>query len=253
MRAIPGLARDAERWHQRSFHTCVLGHPLLGRKQVVGGLSVIGEQEQPFGVLVQPSHRKRLKQGVFRLQELNHGLRDPVRRGGNHSGGLVHHQVDKFPVLDVQAVHFDAVLLRVHVHPRVFGHFAVDGHSPLFDQFPDLLPRPDTHPSEQFVEAQPLFRHPLASVSRSIRTNFILSQPGSDAKIWAAPNPAPPSPRIREGLAGKPPPDPLKGIRTERFPPRLRRRAPCVRTSRSAQVKGTVFPSPFGRLNWRRC
>src|SRR5690606_22180589 len=46
---------------------------------------------------------------------------------------------------------------------------------------------------------------------RSIRTNFILSQPGSDAKIWAAPNPAPlppasakvsPENRLRTHLKG---------------------------------------------------
>ena len=55
--------------------------------QPVGQIAVVGQQEQPFGIAVQPAHREDAR---ARRQERAHGSRGVrIPKGGGNSGRLV--------------------------------------------------------------------------------------------------------------------------------------------------------------------
>ena len=103
-----------------------MGHP-------VGEFPVVGEQQQPLGILVQTAHGVDALPHV--LHQLGHALAAPlVVEGGDEPPGLVQRQVD-FLLAFAQglAVQGDGVLAGDGAVPQP-GHPAVDGHPPGGDE-----------------------------------------------------------------------------------------------------------------------
>lgn len=70
-----------------------LGHVAGGMGHPVGELPVVGEQQQPLGILVQTAHGVDTLPHV--LHQLGHALAAPlVVEGGDEPPGLVQRQVD---------------------------------------------------------------------------------------------------------------------------------------------------------------
>jgi len=91
--------------------------------QAVVEPAVVGQQQQPGGVLVEPSHRKHPRGNVDQLED------DPLARvvaAGHIAPGFVQGNVNH-PMFrsDQNAVHRDPILLRVDLGAERVDHLTV--------------------------------------------------------------------------------------------------------------------------------
>ena len=126
-------------------------HLMPGVQQLLGQGPVIGEQQQPLGILIQPSHGEHSPAAV-RHQFRRRFAAPLVGEGGDVPSGLVQHQIHRLRCRSHRpSVHQQGIPLRVAALPQS-GHPAVEGHTPLPQQF---LCRPaggDTAAGDPFLQ-----------------------------------------------------------------------------------------------------
>ena len=125
--------------------------------------SVVGEEEQALGVLVQPPHGKQAPAAQVLRQQIQHRFLVPVLGGGQQPRRLVEHQIHKGCAVHLPAVHGQPNPLRVKLVLRAGRRAAVRQHPALPDQVLHLPPGPVPGGGQQLV--QPLQRHTAAPVS----------------------------------------------------------------------------------------
>ena len=102
-------------------------------RQAQTKLPVIGQEEQPLAVVVEPAHR--VKTGPFLGQQITHGATiRGVAPGTEITPRLVQGDVEFAFGLDRRAVHRDAVARRVHLGSQHLDDLAVDRDAPGQDE-----------------------------------------------------------------------------------------------------------------------
>ena len=121
----------------------------IGLRDVIAGMQeplrqrpIVGEQEQPLGIVIQPAHRNDAR--LDPAQKLPHretALLPRTFERGQHTPGLVEHHIGLGRGwLEVASVHLHMVAGRVHLEAHLRSNPAVDGHAPLADQLFRLAP-----------------------------------------------------------------------------------------------------------------
>ncbi len=95
--------------------------------------AVVGEQQQPGGILVEPSHRKHPRGNVDQLED---NALARVVAAGHIAPGLVQGDVNHPPFRhDRNTVHRDPILLRVDLGAEFVDHPIVHLHASGADKF----------------------------------------------------------------------------------------------------------------------
>ncbi len=118
-----------------------------------GQVAVVGQQQQAFGVVVQPADRVDVL--VHAAQQIDHG-RAPLRigPGGHEAGGLVEQDVALgFGAAHAPAVHADVVLVGVGLGAQLANGRAVDRHAAFGNQRLGGPPRRDARLRQDLLEA----------------------------------------------------------------------------------------------------
>ena len=105
----------------------------LRMRQLVGKLSIVGQEHQPRALFVESTH------SVGALRNLGEKVDHPrfsrwVVIGGDIALGLMDCVIDVAFGVDLLAVERDLLLASVHFCTELAGHFAVDGDPTLRDQ-----------------------------------------------------------------------------------------------------------------------
>ena len=105
----------------------LLRHVLFGGQYFVRQRTVIGQDHQPGGVLIQPPRREQLLTAVFRRHQLQHRFIPGVPRRGNIALRLIQHKGQCALYPQRLPRHRDLLLpgdlaLRVLFHPAVHRH-----------------------------------------------------------------------------------------------------------------------------------
>ena len=96
----------------------------------MGQRAVVGEQQQPGRILVQPAHGQHAPPQKRRRNQVHHRLRTPVTCGGEHAGGLMKHIVLQGAVAHGLAREGHLVAL-LHLGGRVAHDHPVDLGQPV--------------------------------------------------------------------------------------------------------------------------
>lgn len=124
---------------------------------------IVGEDEQPFRLRVQASHRmepghRGVPAAVALLQRRDHQLHHRIRNmgivtRGHVTLGFVQQDVE---VLDVPgdrlAVYRDVIALRVDPQAELADHLTIDRYFPIRDQALGVAPRGDAGACENFLQ-----------------------------------------------------------------------------------------------------
>ena len=126
----------------RAFMLGIVALPdaVAGREDAVGKVSVVRQQEQALGILVEPADRHDAELPVCLRDEVHDGLRFRVVRGGEIARGLMEQDKDRPAQTHGAAVdrHADGGLVKF---PALVGHgCAVDRHTSGADHRAQLLP-----------------------------------------------------------------------------------------------------------------
>ena len=115
-------------------------------------LSIVGEQEQPFGILVQSSDGKHFEMFPFFGDQVNdHGIMF-IFGGAQISRGFVEHEINEFPIWDEFAVEFDFIgFADLKIGRRRYG--AVHRDRAVTDQFPDFAAAEGRGIRNEFVQS----------------------------------------------------------------------------------------------------
>ena len=109
----------------------------------MGEVPVVGDEQQPGGVLIQAARGEQPPPLQVRGQQVQHRGGVLVLCGGEHPRGLVHHNVEVLPVGHLPPVHSHPVQGGVQLLGGVLRCLAVDGHRPAAHQPGSLLPAAD--------------------------------------------------------------------------------------------------------------
>ena len=132
LNALFKALHNALREPARHAGQVALVHLLLRGEQAVGRLTVCGEQQQAFRILVKTAYRHAFQAPVHRRQQIHHCGLPGIPCRGENARGLVHHQVTLRPGVKRLPVHRDDLLL---------GYLCVTGKSG--DSARADAPRPD--------------------------------------------------------------------------------------------------------------
>ena len=113
-------------------------------------LSVIGEEQQPFRILVQTPHRGDVG-SIYTSEQIQHRPIPGILCGGNHPLGLVEHVVAKTGVSHHLPVQADQVFLR-NLLFRFFTHRTVHHDLSPADIFFHLASSPCPRVRQQLVQ-----------------------------------------------------------------------------------------------------
>ena len=163
--AVAQRGERTRRGNTFDFGEIRLHHTVARVGEELRELAVVGEHEEPGGVVVETSHREHTGVGRHEIEHGGAALRIAGRR--DHTDRLVQQVVDEVVVDDDgHAVELDALVLRVGAaaEPR---DFAVDGDAPRADELLTRAPR---------AEAR---RAPAASATVPVRTSGHVTQCGS--------------------------------------------------------------------------
>jgi len=139
--------------------TLDLGQVLLvdaegGVCESVGEVAVVGQEQEPFGVRVEPADRE--DPGLVGDQIDDGGPPVGVARGGDDPGRLVQQVVDEVGRRrDRNAVDLDSLGLGVDP-PAQLGNFPVDGDPAVVDELLARPPAPIAGPGENLLQPLPL-------------------------------------------------------------------------------------------------
>jgi hypothetical protein len=142
--------------------------PVARMEDTIGPRTVVGQDEQPFRILVEPADRveARALREHRRRDHVQDGLRGvAITDGGRDAARLVQEQVfGRGGRADDPTVDGDDRLVRIDLHPEL-GRLSIDGHSPVGDQDLARPARGDAGRGEDLLES--LGRHqPAASPVR---------------------------------------------------------------------------------------
>src|SRR6266508_2892383 len=199
--------------------------------KAVGEVAVIGEQDQPLGVPVQPADRDHPRVLWHHLDHRRPALR--VIGGAHHSQRLVQHPVAQ-PLVDhdPRAVDLDPIGGRVDPPAHLLHDLAVDRHPSGTDQLLDRPPGPKARRTQRLVEPQPL----------------AVLGPGAAGPAWWRPRTGRRS--CRAGAAGGRTRRLGRSCATRASPTRARSRR--VRSAGAGGTARAVRPRAAGRGPWLR-
>ena len=103
-----------------------LVHMLFRREQIVGKLTVVGQQEQPLRVLIEPPDRKEPHFPVLRGQKVQHRFTAPVLGCRQNACRLMQHDVGITPVAERLTGNKDLRRFRVVFLLRTARCFSVN-------------------------------------------------------------------------------------------------------------------------------
>ena len=129
-----------------------LVHMAFGGEQRVPQRTVISEQEQPLGVLVQPPHRKQAPAAQVLRQKIQHRPLIPVLRGGQQTRRLMEHEIDEGGAVHPLTIHRQFSLRWFPFLLRTEHRTAIDQDPALPDQVLDLLPGPAPGGGQQLIQ-----------------------------------------------------------------------------------------------------
>ncbi len=127
-----GPSRSSRPRRRRSSSLVALRDVVLGIRQPLGKLRIVGQNQQAACIEIEPADRKQVALTV-RQQIVDR--RTPVRIaiGGDVAGRLVQQQVRALFAAQRLAIEGDAVALHVHPRVRIAHDPAVDAHAPRPD------------------------------------------------------------------------------------------------------------------------
>jgi hypothetical protein len=111
----------------RNFHQIRLGHVRGCLGQLVRKVSIVSEEQQTFGAVIEPANRIHAR--TIRRQQVHH-RRPSLRIGhrGHVSARLIHHQVHVVPAhANWLAAHLDAVAIHIGFGAQFGHHVSVYG------------------------------------------------------------------------------------------------------------------------------
>ena len=129
-------------------------------QQCVGQGPVVGQEEQPLRVLVQPPHGEEVFPPQVLGQQVQHRFLLGVLGGGDDPRRLVQHEVDVFLREDRLAVHRHQAPL-FHFILRAFGQAVLHPHPAGLDEGLGLLARPLPRGGQQLVQSFHVFHTPV--------------------------------------------------------------------------------------------
>ena len=142
----------ARRRHAIHAHAVHLLDSVPRMHEVMGELTVVGEQQQPARVGVEPAHRKHPRAGRQELGD-RAALLGIVQRA-DHADRLVEHEVaERGARRQRTPAHGDAIAVRLHLGARLGDHAAVHLHRAFLDQRVALAPRAEPALRQELVEA----------------------------------------------------------------------------------------------------
>ena len=106
----------------------------------MGEISVVGQEQKPCGVLVQPSYWKKPQFLIFRREKVKNRLLPCILCCGQNAGGLIEHQAARFFASDPASVHGDRRNSRIIFCLRLPDRDAVDLHTSGSDEGARLAP-----------------------------------------------------------------------------------------------------------------
>ena len=137
----------------------------------MGQRSVVGDEEQSFCVFVQASYRKKPPaRSIF--QKGQHGSGAFVFCGGDKTGGLVEHIIEKFGVSNRNAPADHGICFRTDFCFRLQDHRAVDGDSAFLQECLDLAACSEPGIRQKFIKTDCFHGNPpcLRLISFTIAT-----------------------------------------------------------------------------------
>ena len=123
--------------------------------------TVIGQQQQAGGILIQPSHRKHTPGAIHPGQQIQHGLLVPILRGGQNTQRLMQHQVHMLLIAHRLPVKGQTNLIRINLSGSIPADHTVHRNRTLFGIACRFLSGTQSHCRQHFVN--PLDCHAIAS------------------------------------------------------------------------------------------
>ena len=127
---------------------------MLGREDVVGQSSFVGQQQQSLRILVQPPHRKQSPPPELRRQQVQHCGPPAVLRGGEDPRRLMKHDPGVAAAVQHGPVHHNLHCFRHHLVLRRPGRHTVHQHPALADQEPHFPPGVCPLPGDDLVQTR---------------------------------------------------------------------------------------------------
>ena len=112
---------------------------MLRRQQTVSQFSVICDEQQAFGVLVQPACREQ-PLPVSSSEQIHDRFISSIFCCRHHALWLVHHQILIFPEVQSLPVRCNLIFFRVYFIFRFLNDLVSCQDSALADHFPGLAP-----------------------------------------------------------------------------------------------------------------
>ncbi len=130
---------------------------ILGGRDAVRELAVVGEQQQPFAVIIEATHRvDTLAHALHQIEHRRPAL--GIAGSGDVAGGLVQNEIYlAIRKANQLAIHFDVVSRGVRFASQLNSHLAVDGDPALDHELFSFAAAGDTGVGQQLL--QPLFGH----------------------------------------------------------------------------------------------
>ena len=129
--------------------------------------TVICDQQQTFGVFIQPSHRGQPTAQIVR-QIIHYGFIPTIFGGSNASSRFVQHQIMVFLISDGVSIQTNTILLRITFFSTVRYKCTVFCNTFHFNQFFTLRTGCYLHLREKFINANHMcfsFCHNFLSIS----------------------------------------------------------------------------------------
>jgi hypothetical protein len=115
-------------------------------------LAVVGKQQQALRIDIEPPGREQIEAGKFireqfksRLQFIVKGSRDDARR-------LIHHQIDKFPVMELLTPDLYYAVHGINLYGCVPDRFSVQTDLAVFRQFFDFASAAESEIGQQLIQ-----------------------------------------------------------------------------------------------------
>ena len=125
---------------------------LSGRQKVMGESAVIGNQQQSFGIPIQPSHGK--KTVLFRqVKVIHHGSVMMISGGRDTACRFMEHIIFIFRITDFLSVRLNLFRFIIHLCLRLFYRFSIDRYTAASDEAFHFASCSDPGICQQFVQS----------------------------------------------------------------------------------------------------
>lgn len=131
--AVAQALQRLVRWAAHREHVIFLGEAIFRMHHAVGDIAVVGEQQQTFGVAIEPPN------WIDPLGDVNQPHHRPavalILDGGDVAARLVENEIARAGALDGIAVDEDHGVDRIRLGAELSDDLAVDADAPGRDQF----------------------------------------------------------------------------------------------------------------------